>query len=80
MAQCVGCHLNGAPIGVKAGYLNKSGHGELSGQNQLQYLIKKGRLIIHLMGERGKEEEFQREGQKTLLEEMRKGDTIKANR
>lgn len=44
MAQCVGCHLNGAPIGVKAGYLNKSGHGELSGQNQLQFLIKSGRL------------------------------------
>jgi parallel beta-helix repeat protein len=44
MAQCVGCHLNGAPIGVKAGYLNKLGDGELAGHNQLEYLISKGRL------------------------------------
>ncbi|HYX32423.1 MAG TPA: parallel beta-helix domain-containing protein [Oligoflexus sp.] len=45
MAQCVGCHLNGAPIGVKAGYLNKSGDGELSGHNQLEFLIAAGRLV-----------------------------------
>lgn len=45
MAQCVGCHLNGAPIGVKAGYLNKAGHGELAGQNQLEFLANAGRLI-----------------------------------
>ncbi|WP_141735032.1 parallel beta-helix domain-containing protein [Oligoflexus tunisiensis] len=45
MAQCVGCHLNGAPIGVKAGYLNREGHGELSGHNQLEYLMNAGRLV-----------------------------------
>jgi parallel beta-helix repeat protein len=44
MAQCVGCHLNGIPIGVKAGYLNKPGQGELADHNQLEYLIHAGRL------------------------------------
>jgi len=44
MAQCVGCHLHGAPIGVKAGYLNKPGHGSLTGHNQLEFLIAAGRL------------------------------------
>jgi parallel beta-helix repeat protein len=45
MAQCVGCHLNGAPIGVKAGYLNRDGAGAFSGQNQLEAWITAGRLV-----------------------------------
>ncbi len=44
LAQCVGCHLNGEPIGLKAGYLNKSGHGDLANHNQLEYLAAADRL------------------------------------
>ncbi len=44
LAQCVGCHLKGAPIGVKTPYLNKNGHGEFEGQNQLTALAAKGML------------------------------------
>jgi parallel beta-helix repeat protein len=40
-AQCAGCHLDNRPIGVKTGYLNRSGH---DGQNQLAALVKAGRL------------------------------------
>jgi uncharacterized repeat protein (TIGR03806 family) len=44
LAQCIGCHSNSNPIGVKAGYLNREGHGALAGQNQLQFLAAAGRL------------------------------------
>lgn len=44
LAQCNGCHSNSNPIGVKAGYMNREGHGALAGQNQLQFLAAAGRL------------------------------------
>jgi parallel beta-helix repeat protein len=44
LAQCVGCHLANSPIGVKAGYLNMQGHGELAEHNQLEFLAQAGRL------------------------------------
>lgn len=44
LAQCSGCHSYNSPIGVKAGYLNREGHGALAGQNQLQFLAAAGRL------------------------------------
>lgn len=45
LAQCVGCHEGGAPIGVKAGYLNRDGHGQFAGENQLTRLVNAGQLI-----------------------------------
>jgi parallel beta-helix repeat protein len=44
MAQCTGCHTKGEPIGVKAGYLNRKGHGDFAAQNQLQALSNAGAL------------------------------------
>ncbi len=44
LAQCSGCHLNNVPIGLKAGYLNRTGRGALAAENQLTYLAQAGRL------------------------------------
>lgn len=44
LAQCTGCHANGEPIGVKAGYMNRKGHGEFANENQLQVLANAGVL------------------------------------
>jgi parallel beta-helix repeat protein len=45
LAQCVSCHINGKPIGIRAGYLNRDGGvGPMEGVNQLKYLESIGRL------------------------------------
>lgn len=44
LAQCLSCHINNKPIGIRPGYLNREGIGEMAGQNQLKFLESMGRL------------------------------------